>query len=106
VRVDGADIRWSYTDTNRSGIYTIRYDAPVNREELFAVNVDPRESNLQRFDPELLPSQLSVGHAGGRAGCDLADETANRYFRHLLGLLLVLLLVESSWAWYLGNASA
>jgi hypothetical protein len=106
VRVDGADILWSYPDTDRSGIYTIRYDAPVDREELYAVNIDPRESRLQRFDPELLPSQLSVGIQADEPDAILPMRQPGRYFRHLLGLLLVLLLVESSWAWYLGNASA
>jgi hypothetical protein len=106
VRIEGADSRWRYADTNRSGIYTIRYEAPVDREELFAVNIDPRESNLQRFDPDLLPDPLSVGLQVDEPDAVLPLKQPTRYFRHLLGLLLVLLLVESSWAWYLGNASA
>ncbi|MCL4206544.1 MAG: BatA domain-containing protein [Pirellulaceae bacterium] len=106
VQVDGADSRWVVADTTRSGIHTARYDAPVNRHELFAVNVNPRESNLQRLDPDLLPSQLTLGLQTDEPAAMLPMTQPARYFRHLLGLLLVLLLVESSWAWYIGNASA
>lgn len=106
VHADGNDIRWGYSETDRSGIYTVRYDAPVDREELFAVNVDTRESDLQRIELDQLPSQLHVGMQADEPDAVLPTQLPTQYFRHLLALLLVLLLVESSWAWYLGNASA
>ncbi len=106
VQADGNDIRWGYSETDRNGIYTIRYDAPVNREEFFAVNVDTRESDLQRIDLEQLPSQLHIGMQADEPDAVFATHQPTQYFRHVLAFLLVLLLVESSWAWYLGNASA
>jgi hypothetical protein len=106
VLADGNDIRWGYTDTNRSGLYTIRCDAPVDREELFAVNVDTRESDLQRLELEQLPSRLRIGMQADEPDSVFSTDQPTQYFRHVLALLLILLLVESSWAWYLGNASA
>jgi hypothetical protein len=106
LRADGSDSRWAYSDTNHSGVYKARYESPLDRQELYAVNVDPRESNLQRFDADSLPSQLNVGLQADEPVALAPMTQPARYFRHLLGLLLVLLLVESSWAWYIGNASA
>jgi len=106
VRVDGIDSRWVYPEVNRAGIYTARYGSPVSRQELYAANVDAGESNLQRLDPDLLPSQLNVGLQINEPAATLPVTQPTQYFRHLLGLLLVLLLLESTLAWYFGNKSA
>ena len=42
---------WSYTDTNVSGIYTLR-GLPQNQSQQFAVNVDTTESDLGKVDPD------------------------------------------------------
>ena len=44
--------RWSYGPALLSGAYEARMGDVVQR---LAVNVDPRESDLTRFDPDLLP---------------------------------------------------
>jgi hypothetical protein len=106
ARVEGVHSRWVYSDVNVSGIYTARYGPPVNRQELFAANVDPRESDLQRVDAELLPSQLNPGLQIDKAASLLPTAGPAQFYRHLLGLLLILLLLESTLAWYFGNASA
>lgn len=106
LRIDGADSRWVYSDVSLSGIYTAAYGPPVNRPELFAANIDASESNLQRLDSELLPSQFNLGLQVDEPASLLAATHPARYHRDLLGLLLVLLLLESTLAWYFGNASA
>lgn len=47
---DGA-AAWSYADTATSGVYSVRIGPPVDQARLFAVNVDPVES-----DPATIPA--------------------------------------------------
>ena len=39
-----------YRETDRAGFYELRLGSPLNREELFAVNVDPAESDPASLD--------------------------------------------------------
>jgi len=107
MTIDGEDSRWIFAGTQRSGIYRARYGPPVAREERFAVNVDTRESDLSRTDPDQLPRELDR-----RTTLDDAEEPSIslgdprwKLFRYLLGAMLALLFVETLLAWHFGNHS-
>lgn len=51
LTVDADGSRWSFGDTNYSGVYTATIGPPVARDETFCVNVDTAESDLARIDP-------------------------------------------------------
>jgi Mg-chelatase subunit ChlD len=104
--IDGEDTRWTFEGTRRSGIYESRYGPPLSRTELFAVNVDTRESNPERFDPELLPSQFSQDFELEQRNTPALPMTQrSQYFRFFLTGVLVLLLLESLLAWRFGSAT-
>ncbi len=50
-----------YDATNERGIYEVNVAGPVARSELFAVNVDPRESNLDKYVQEEIAEELLPG---------------------------------------------
>jgi hypothetical protein len=52
-----------YENTGESGIYEVNFAHPVARSELFAVNVDPRESNLAKYVQEEIAEELLAGTA-------------------------------------------
>jgi hypothetical protein len=52
---------WSYADTSTSGLYTAQFGTPISRSDLFAVNVDPAESDLARLPPDALEKQIWPG---------------------------------------------
>ena len=52
---------WSYADTSISGLYTAQFGTPVSRSGLFAVNVDPAESDLARLAPDALEKEIWPG---------------------------------------------
>ena len=106
VHVEGRDTRWVYPEVQLSGIYTVHYGEPLNRQELFAANPDPGESSLQRLEPEMLPPVFHTGLQPDRTAQTLPVTQPAQYYRHLLALLLVLLLMESTTAWYFGTAFA
>ena len=54
LRSTPAGPEWSYTDTDVSGIYTLR-GLPQGRTQQFAVNVDTAEGDLAKIDPQQLP---------------------------------------------------
>ena len=58
MQVEGQNSRWVYDGASWCGLYQAQYGAPIEKTQLFAVNLDTRESNLERLDPELLPHQL------------------------------------------------
>ncbi|MGQ0635139.1 MAG: BatA domain-containing protein [Planctomycetaceae bacterium] len=97
-----------YDGTAHAGVYAVELASPVGRTELFAVNVDPRESNLARFsqdelslellqgvdyeydtnwqEPQAVPASAPTGPRGGLT-------------RWLLYAVLYLLFVEQLMAW-------
>ncbi|MEX2172980.1 MAG: hypothetical protein WD872_01375, partial [Pirellulaceae bacterium] len=98
---DGQEARWSYTDVAHSGVYEARAGELVQK---FAVNLNARESDLARFDPELLPSQFNrEADAGAPAVTQRAASEGESYFRLLLSLVVLLLLVDPCLAWYFGR---
>lgn len=106
---------YTYEGTSLSGMYEVNFAHPVGRAELFAVNIDPRESDLTKFSAEelseeLLPSveytyltswqqpefdepQSPVAERGGLT-------------RWLLYAVLYLLFVEQMLAWNFGYGLA
>jgi hypothetical protein len=99
--------QWSFADTRRSGVYSVAIGGAAGDVDRFAVNVDTRESQLERVDAALLPRQLQT---------QLLDETtvsrrvdgagSSQLFRYLLGAVLFLVLCESFLAWYFGRSDA
>jgi hypothetical protein len=53
--------RFTFETTGESGIYEVTFAHPVSRSEFFAVNVDPRESNLAKFGHDELSEELLTG---------------------------------------------
>jgi len=102
----GDSSTWSFAGTAVSGMYTADIDSAAQPSQRFAVNLRPRESDLERFDSELLPGQFDPEFRLGKTDAGLPSTKPAQYFRYLLGLVLVLLLTETTLAWYFGNASA
>jgi hypothetical protein len=98
---DGPDTRWTYSDAMASGVYSAHAGS---LEQKFAVNLNPRESDLARLDPDLLPSQFDRGPTEGADPTPaVAGREGTSYFRWLLSLVLVLVLCEPCLAWYFGR---
>ena len=105
--VNGQDSRWSYDDTWLSGIYRATYQQPRSRVEVFAVNIDSRESDPARFDRDLLPSQFQAEFTSDGADLPtLPTSKAQPFFRYLLMAVFVLLLCETLLAWKFGHSAA
>jgi hypothetical protein len=105
VVMDGGDARFSFSGTSTSGVYEARIGDSVQR---YAVNVNPRESDLARLDPDLLPSQIRGSGVGGQETGESALPMATHHaprtlFRWLLFGVLALLLVEPLLAWQFGR---
>lgn len=96
-----------YDHTDLAGWYELQLGPPLARRETFAVNVDPRESQLQPLTREELDQDILPGvpfeyatEWGGFSGSvtQVATEWAH-WSRWLLYLVLYLLLVEQLLAW-------
>jgi len=107
LELDGDVSVWSFASTEQSGIYRAEFGEPISKTELYAVNVDARESDLSRISVEDLPAQWQQEleqAAGGASTAALAGP--RRYLYHwFLGGVLVLLLAETFVAWHVGNRS-
>ncbi len=104
--IDGADSRWAYGNTGQSGMYEARLGPPVSSSQMFAVNVNTRESDLERFDPDLLPEQFRADYqAEGGSATRLPSSKSTHLFQWVLVGLLGLLLLESCVAWAFGRAA-
>ena len=106
--VDGQESSWSFGETDVSGIYAARFGAPLNSEQLFAVNVDTRESKLRRIDVAELPSQLrrQAQAEEGEQASGILGVTQSSIFRYLLAALFGLLMVETFFAWKFGSGTS
>jgi hypothetical protein len=100
--------RFTFENTSESGIYEVTFAHPVSRSELFAVNVDPRESNLAKFGHEELSDELLTGleftYLTGWQGDESAPEDSSSsehggLARWLLYVILYLMFVEQMLAW-------
>jgi hypothetical protein len=102
---EGDAWRWSYADTFISGIYELKVGPPIEHIELFAVNIDPRESALERIDPARLPEELASRTSSGTSLNAASGASASTYawFRPLILLVVLLLAVESFLARWFGG---
>lgn len=99
---DGADSRWSFGTVLVSGAYTVQRGADV---EQFAVNVNPRESDLARLHLDELPDQLQKQTENAFKAATSTHGSVS-YFRWPLLAVLMLLIVEPILAWHLGRGRA
>lgn len=99
-----------FEQTHRSGGYRVAFGPPLATDDLFAVNIDPRESDLARMEPdelrELLPSWRFVYLTNWQAiasGKTSVTENRGELHRYLLFTALVLVFLESFLAWKFGH---
>ena len=101
--VDHDQTQWAFADTGYSGIYESSSSSTGSTKQLFAVNVDTVESDLAKVSPDELPGGPPLGQEADVDGTPSAVLSARGGLHSLLlYTALVLLLVESSLAWYLG----
>ncbi|MAG92251.1 MAG: hypothetical protein CMJ48_00655 [Planctomycetaceae bacterium] len=106
VRI-GESFELSYESTHLPGIYSLSLGAPINQTELFSINVDPRESDLDRLTAESMSSDLLSGAKFAyrtqvhdqRAPTARAEADRGALSRSALTAALVLLFVEQAMAW-------
>lgn len=101
--------RWSFGDTFISGIYDLTVGPPIEHHERFAVNLDPRESPLERIDPARLPEEFtSRTSVDGSVPSITASAATSTYawFRPLIVVVVLLLVAESFLARWFGGGRA
>ncbi len=106
MTLDPTSSRWSYTDTQQSGVYQVALGAPLGGEEAFAVNVDTAESDLTKIDPDELPRQFATHRQTNLD--DVESPTIQKrsgLHKLLLYCVLGLLLTETFFAWWFGRAT-
>ena len=100
-------LQWSYGGATLSGPYEARIGPPVSSSQRFALQLNPRESDLERLPPEMLPAQFGSSAPAAPATLpQLGPAPARSYFRLLLSLVLGLVLAETVLAWFIGRGSA
>lgn len=57
----GSSTSFSFAETTVSGVYEVTWGHPVSRTELHAVNCDPVESDLAKYDRDELETELLKG---------------------------------------------
>jgi len=103
----GPESAWTYLPPWRSGLYQLRATGTAIPPQWFAVNIATEESDLARYDPELLPAALKEHE--DLESVELASTTRaarHPWFRYILILVGAMLLGESALAWRLGTRSA
>jgi hypothetical protein len=107
LTLDGDRSVWSFTGVDQSGVYQAEFGEPISRTELFAANIDPRESDLARISADELPAELSRKLEQVQSEASSASLAGPRryLFRWLLCGVLGLLLLETFLAWHFGNRS-
>jgi hypothetical protein len=93
--------------TQLSGIYRIDYPTTDNPTELIAVNLDTQEGDLERLAADDLPSQFERGAVDPNDVAEVEDnDHPSQLFRLMLGAVFLLVLAESTFAWWLGARSS
>lgn len=113
VAAQGEFYRWSLADVPLGGVYTVHISGPPPLVESFAVNSDPRESDLVKLPPGRLTDRTwsQVRFAYGTDVRDFSDSetqfvtTANASSlpRNLLIAALLAALVETWWSGRIGR---
>ncbi len=99
--------RLAFDQTTESGLYELELGQPLNRSELFAVNIDARESNLAKLEKNEFTAELMSGvdfeyrthwqEVGDEI--DVGVSERGGLTRWLLYAALCLLMVELMMAW-------
>ncbi len=109
-RLEAGSLSWNYTETFWSGFYVAEYPSPLNRQDVFAVNPDPTESDLtklseaqlrQLWGPEVpFEYQTELESLGPPPPTALPPQRLTQFFLHVaLGLVVL----ESIFAWRMGK---
>lgn len=98
---------WSYDATDVAGIYKAEESSGTSVTTMFAVNVDPRESDLAQADRAAFPEALKVIEAGEIQSSDSAARLTSpaTWSSQLLGVALVLMLLDTLLGWYFGRSN-
>ena len=106
--VAGDETRWTFDETAHAGLYQVSLASPATRTDVFAVNIDPIESDLTRVDATELPSELRVtmDPSADTEFASASRSAPSRLYATLLYAVLALLLCESSLAWWFGYRSS
>jgi hypothetical protein len=103
---EGEDATWNFGSTTASGIYEARFGPPREMAQLYAVNVNTRESDLECLDVDLLPSQISTDALTQEAATTtIPTGRPTELFRWFLGSVLLLLVAETILAWRFGSGA-
>jgi Aerotolerance regulator N-terminal/von Willebrand factor type A domain len=106
MALDAQVSRWSYSDTQESGVYKVDVGAPIERREAFAVNVNTAESDLTKIAPEELPKQFATQRQTNLDDMDVPSiRQRSGLHKNLLYVVLGLLFVESFLAWRFGRGT-
>jgi hypothetical protein len=105
----GPAVAINVPDTRRAGLYRVAWDeGPLGtQQDLYAANPDPRESALERIgasELKTLMKPLNVEVASARGGTDLFSPTGHEIWHELAWGLLILLVVESAFATWVGRS--
>jgi hypothetical protein len=106
----GPAVAITVPDTRRAGLYRISWDEGTlgTRQDAYAANPDPRESDLERIEPpdlKALLQPLAVEIASARAdGSNLFSPTGREIWHEMAVGLLVLLIAESLFATWVGRS--
>jgi hypothetical protein len=106
VDFDEHPVRFAFTAVPVSGVYRVLSDSQEFDELPFAVNVDSHESDLDRVDPTLLPSQFtSLNESQWTATDHPFISNSHALYRLCLATLLVLVLMEVTLARWFSRGS-
>ena len=106
----GPGVEINLPDTRQQGVYRLSWDEGSlgAQQDLFAANPDPRESMLERLAAADLKSMfqpLEIEIAVPRGdGSELFAATGHEAWRDMAAVLLVLLIVESIFATWVGRS--
>lgn len=89
--------RWTFSETTVSGVYTVGVGNLAAPRKTFAVNVDVGESDLERYESNLLTDLFLPNGYSERTTASQLDK--HSWLRYLLIVLGILLLLESYFAW-------
>jgi hypothetical protein len=109
LSTDSEGSRWSYADTLVSGPYRVEAETRSEdaKDRIYAVNVDTKESNLARIDPnEMLPQFTTTAPSLSLDSTGTNVVRQSGLHRWLLYSVLVLLFLEVFLAWRASNARA
>ncbi len=106
LMAQGDESLWSYSGGVLSGGYEAKLGTPTKAAQKFALNVNTRESDLERLPEDLLPSQFNLDAQGDDGTPAILPGSSESFFRELLLSVLFLLACESVLAWRMGRGGA